>query len=128
MTMLCMSILLLFKILIIYIFVLIGVAYFTLVERKIMGTIQRRKGPNVVGFAGLLQPLADGLKLLVKESIIPSSANKILFLFAPILTFALSLIGWIVIPLGESLVISDINIGLLYLILILIHLYYLYQI
>jgi NADH-quinone oxidoreductase subunit H len=110
--------LLILKILIIFIVVLIGVAYFTLVERKIMGTIQRRRGPNVVGFVGLLQPLADGLKLFVKESIVPSSANKFLFLFAPILTFSLSLLGWIVIPLGESLVISDINIGLLYLLTI----------
>ena len=93
---------------------LISVAYFTLAERKIMGAIQRRKGPNVVGWEGLLQPLADGLKLFVKESIIPSNAHKVLFIIAPILTFLLSLMGWAVMPLGENLVISDINLGLLY--------------
>lgn len=103
------------KILSVVIVVLIGVAYFTLAERKIMGTIQRRKGPNVVGFQGLLQPLADGLKLFVKESILPSNANKALFILAPMLTFGLSLMGWVVIPFSESLVIADINVGILYL-------------
>jgi len=97
---------------------LISVAYFTLAERKIISAIQRRKGPNVVGFQGLLQPLADGLKLFVKESIFPSNANKLLFVLAPILTFLLSLMGWSVIPLGEDLVISDINLGVLYLFVI----------
>jgi NADH-quinone oxidoreductase subunit H len=72
---------------------LISVAYFTLAERKIISAIQRRRGPNVVGFQGLLQPLADGLKLFVKESIFPSNANKVLFVLAPILTFLLSLMG-----------------------------------
>ena len=88
----------LIKILIIVIPVLIAVAYFTLAERKIMGSIQRRKGPNVIGFLGLLQPLADGLKLLVKETILPSNSNFVLFFLAPILAFSLSLLNWAVIP------------------------------
>jgi NADH:ubiquinone oxidoreductase subunit H len=81
------------KILAVVIPLLISVAYFTIAERKIMGIIQRRKGPNVIGFLGLLQPLADGLKLFVKETIFPSNSNIIIFLIAPMLTFVLSLIG-----------------------------------
>jgi NADH-quinone oxidoreductase subunit H len=81
------------KILSIVVPLLIAVAYFTLAERKIMGSIQQRKGPNVVGFLGLLQPLADGLKLLLKESVIPTNANTFNFVFAPILTLFLSLTG-----------------------------------
>lgn len=108
----------LLKILSVVVAVLIGVAYFTLAERKIMGTIQRRRGPNVVGFQGLLQPLADGLKLFVKETILPSNANKSLFLLAPMLTFGLSLLGWLVIPMGEGLVLADVNVGILYLLAI----------
>ena len=103
------------KILIIIIPLLISVAYFTIAERKIMGIIQRRKGPNVIGFVGLLQPLADGLKLFVKETIIPSNSNLTIFLVAPMITFILSLIGWAVIPLSEQAVISDISVGILYL-------------
>ena len=94
---------------------LITVAYFTLVERKLMGSIQRRRGPNVVGYVGLLQPLADGLKLFVKETILPSNANTLLFIYAPILTFFLSLMGWAVIPLGKNAVIADLDLGILYL-------------
>jgi NADH-quinone oxidoreductase subunit H len=81
------------KILAIVVSVLISVAYFTIAERKIVGIIQRRKGPNVIGIVGLLQPLADGLKLFVKETIFPSNSNLIIFLIAPMLTFILSLIG-----------------------------------
>jgi NADH-quinone oxidoreductase subunit H len=81
------------KILAIVIPLLISVAYFTIAERKIMGIVQRRKGPNVIGFLGLLQPLADGLKLFAKETIFPSNSNIIIFMIAPMLTFVLSLIG-----------------------------------
>ena len=103
------------KILAIVVPLLISVAYFTIAERKIMGIIQRRKGPNVIGFVGLLQPLADGLKLFVKETIFPSNSNLVIFLIAPMLTFILSLIGWSVIPLTEQAVLSDLNVGVLYL-------------
>lgn len=103
------------KVLIVVVPLLISVAYFTLVERKVMGSIQRRRGPNVVGYLGLLQPLADGLKLFVKETVIPSSANTFIYFLAPLLTFMLSLIGWAVIPFGSDLSVSDLNIGILYL-------------
>ncbi len=95
--------------------ILICVAFFTLLERKFIGFIQRRRGPNVVGFLGLLQPFADGLKLLIKEPIIPSNANRYLFVIAPILTLLLSFIGWAVIPFDYGIVFSNINIGVLYL-------------
>jgi len=103
------------KILSIVVPLLISVAYFTIAERKIMGSIQRRRGPNVIGFLGMLQPLADGLKLFVKETIFPSNSNIYLFILAPLLTFILSLIGWAVIPLSETIVVSDLNLGILYL-------------
>lgn len=103
------------KILLIVIPLLISVAYFTIAERKIMGSIQRRRGPNVIGFLGLLQPLADGLKLFAKETILPSNSSIVIFLIAPILTFILSLIGWSVIPFSQSLVLADLNVGILYL-------------
>jgi NADH-quinone oxidoreductase subunit H len=103
------------KILIIIIFLLISVAYFTLAERKIMGSIQRRKGPDVIGWFGLLQPLADGLKLFSKETILPSNSDLIVFIYAPMITFILSLIGWAVIPFNEGVVGSDFQIGILYL-------------
>ena len=93
---------------------LISVAYFTLAERKIIAAIQRRKGPNVIGYYGLLQPLADGLKLFVKESICPSNAETALFFLAPLLTFFLSLVGWAVIPFGPHAVYADIELGVLY--------------
>lgn len=104
----------LLKILAIIVPLLIAVAYFTLAERKILGAIQRRRGPNLVGVYGLLQPLADGFKLLVKETILPSNSNKIIFILSPIITFVISLMGWAIIPYSKYAVLSDINIGLLY--------------
>ena len=105
----------LLKIIGVVVSILITIAFFTVAERKIIGSIQRRKGPNVVGFFGLFQALADGLKLFLKESILPSSANKGLFLLAPIITFFLSLIGWVVIPFNWNVVFADLDLGVLYL-------------
>lgn len=93
---------------------LLAVAFFTVAERKIMGAIQRRRGPNVIGFVGLLQAIADGLKLLVKETILPSNSNLGIFLLAPILSFILSVIGWGVIPFSHTVVLADVNLGILY--------------
>lgn len=103
------------KILAIIIPTLIAVAFFTVAERKIMGAIQRRRGPNVIGFMGLLQALADGLKLFVKETTLPSNSNLIVFLLAPMISFILSLISWSIIPFSHKLVAADINLGVLYL-------------
>nr|YP_010620179.1 NADH dehydrogenase subunit 1 [Gredgaria maugeana]WAX04215.1 NADH dehydrogenase subunit 1 [Gredgaria maugeana] len=97
---------------------LIAIAYMTLAERKVMGSIQRRKGPDIVGFFGLLQPLADGLKLFIKETILPSSSTSSIFILAPILTFLFGLLSWCVIPFDEGAVFSDLNIGVLYLLAI----------
>jgi NADH-quinone oxidoreductase subunit H len=105
----------LIKILAIIIPTLIAVAFFTVAERKIMGAIQRRRGPNVIGFMGLLQALADGLKLFVKETTLPSNSNLIIFLLAPMISFILSLISWSVIPFSYKIVAADINLGVLYL-------------
>ena len=104
------------KILLIIIPLLIMIAYLTFFERKVIGYMQLRRGPNVVGPFGLFQPLADGIKLLTKETIIPSNSNKVVFLFAPVLTFSLALLAWAVIPVDNGVVLSNINVGVLYII------------
>ncbi|MCK5556468.1 MAG: NADH-quinone oxidoreductase subunit H, partial [Alphaproteobacteria bacterium] len=103
------------KVLLIIVPLLVAMAYLTYAERKIMAAMHLRQGPMMVGVFGLLQPLADGLKLLGKETIIPNRANKVLFVMAPMLTFMLSLVVWSVVPFGEGLVLADINVGILYL-------------
>lgn len=93
---------------------LIAIAYLTLIERKVIASMQRRKGPNVIGFFGLLQPFADVLKLMVKETVIPSVSNRIIFLIAPVITLFFSLLSWVVIPVAYGKVLSDIDLGILY--------------
>src|ERR1700749_3310715 len=94
---------------------LIAVAYLTYAERKVLAAIQLRKGPNVVGPFGLWQPFADAIKMLTKETIIPTGSNRALFLMAPMLTFGLAMIAWAVIPVNDGWAIANINVGLLYL-------------
>jgi NADH-quinone oxidoreductase subunit H len=94
---------------------LVAIAYYTYFERKVLAFSQLRKGPNVVGPFGLLQPIADGLKLLLKETVVPSGANRALFVAAPMITFTLALVAWAVIPFDVGLVISNLNVGILYL-------------
>jgi NADH-quinone oxidoreductase subunit H len=106
------------KVLCVLIPLILCVAYLTLAERKIIASMQLRKGPNVTGPFGFLQPIADALKLLFKEPILPNKSNTLLFLMAPVITFTLAMVGWAVIPIGENFVIADINIGVLYLLAI----------
>ena len=94
--------------------VLLAVALMTVIERKQLAAHQRRVGPNTVGYYGLLQPIADALKLILKETVIPSQSNKILFYLAPILTLVFSLLGWGIIPFGQGLSLSDLSLGILY--------------
>ncbi|MGO2958555.1 MAG: NADH-quinone oxidoreductase subunit NuoH [Acetobacter sp.] len=97
---------------------LLGVAYLTLMERKVMAAMQRRRGPNVNGLFGLLQAFADAIKMIFKETVIPAGANRALFLFAPFLTFSLAMVAWAVIPTGNGLAVANINVGILYLLAI----------
>ena len=104
-----------YKILFLLIPILVSVAMVVWLDRRIWGFVQKRKGPNVVGPFGLLQTVADALKYIFKEIIIPASANKVIFILAPIVTMTLALIAWAVIPMSETLVLADINVGILYL-------------
>ena len=113
------AVLLVIKIVAVIVPVILAMAWLTYAERKVIAAVQLRKGPNVVGWFGLLQPIADGIKLIFKETIIPSGANKVVFIIAPLMTFVLALVGWAVIPFGiwegDKIVVSDINVGILYL-------------
>src|ERR1700722_8676328 len=102
-------------VLVVVVGLLLSMAYLTYFERKVLALIQRRMGPNVVGPFGLLQPLADGLKLLLKETVIPTGANSAVFMIAPLITFVLALVAWAVIPFSPGWVVADINVGVLYL-------------
>jgi NADH-quinone oxidoreductase subunit H len=104
----------LLNVLVLIIPVLISVAYATLFERKVMAGTQRRRGPSVVGLLGLLQPFADGLKLFIKEIFFPAKANKILFIFAPVLFLGLALLIWAIMPFNIAAVVADLNLGILY--------------
>ena len=101
-------------ILIVLVPVLLSVAFITILERKVMGQMQRRIGPNVVGYYGVLQPFADALKLVVKEQIIPAQSNKALFFLAPMISLVFSLLGWAVIPFGSGMAIADLSLGMLF--------------
>ncbi len=104
-----------YRILFLLVPILVSVAMIVWLDRRVWGLVQKRKGPNVVGPFGLLQTLADALKYIFKEIIIPASANKAVFILAPIVTMTLALVAWAVIPMSEELVLSDINVGILYL-------------
>jgi len=97
---------------------LLGIAFFTLLERKILAAIQRRRGPNMIGIYGSLQAIADAIKLLNKETIIPNLSNILIFIFAPLLTITFSFLNWVIIPFDYMLVISDVNLGFLFLFII----------
>ncbi|BEJ18286.1 NADH dehydrogenase subunit 1 (mitochondrion) [Cutaneotrichosporon sp. HIS471] len=104
----------LLQVLVVLVPILLAVAFITVIERKVMGSIQRRVGPNKVGYYGVLQPFADALKLVVKETVVPAHATKSLFFLAPVITLVFRLLGWAVIPFGAGLRISDFPLGILY--------------
>ena len=104
-----------YKIFFLVIPVLVSVAMIVWLDRRVWGLVQKRRGPNVVGPFGLFQSVADALKYIFKEIIIPASANKFIFILAPIITMTLAIVAWAVIPMSETLVLSDINVGILYL-------------
>ncbi len=104
-----------YKIVFLLVPILVSVAMIVWLDRRVWGLVQKRRGPNVVGPFGLFQTLADALKYIFKEIIIPASANKVVFILAPIVTMTLALVAWAVIPMSEDLVLSDINVGILYL-------------
>jgi NADH-quinone oxidoreductase subunit H len=103
-----------FNFLLIIVPILLAVAFLTLLERKLLAAVQLRRGPAIVGVFGLLQPLADGLKLFVKEAIIPSQASQLIFVLAPLITFSISLITWSIVPFNYGIVFSDLDLGLLF--------------
>ena len=103
-----------YKILFLLVPVLVSVAMIVWLDRRVWAFVQKRQGPNVVGPFGLLQSLADALKYIFKEIIIPASSNKVIFILAPIITMTLALIAWAVIPFGVEQVLADINVGILY--------------
>ena len=103
-----------YKILFLLVPILVSVAMIVWFDRRVWGLVQKRRGPNVVGPFGLFQTLADALKYILKEIIIPASANKIIFILAPIITMTLALVAWAVIPMSENFVLADINVGILY--------------
>ncbi len=104
-----------YKIVFLLVPILVSVAMIVWLDRRVWGLVQKRRGPNVVGPFGLFQTIADALKYIFKEIIIPASANKVVFILAPIITMTLALVAWAVIPMSEELVLSDINVGILYL-------------
>jgi len=104
----------LIEVLVVLVPILLSVAFITVIERKVIAAIQRRVGPNIVGFYGILQPFADAAKLILKETIVPNHANRVLLFLAPIVTLTFSLLGWVVIPLGQGLALADLSLGILY--------------